>query len=333
MSIIRKILKSEIVTLTDLENLEPEECEIVNYLLYNITLDKRFFIRNNKITNLLLNIKDKSDFDYYKKYPLFYQNLVFYYELLQCDFADRQKFISEYPPNEFLTNSRREYHTFVSTNVMPLNPINEYLILCNLITKSNVDNIDIFDENIKIVYTYKISVALGMNETVALIHVKYRLMNLVNMKNSTKITLYKNILNDIDDDTIEHIKDLIKLKYNVLYYNATGDRRYAVVIFSIQKDILQRKPEYFSLYDILYICMIYNEYLPQLEEILSKNIVILSSLQKSKYKNTIISLIKKLTEKSNTTLSDETKSLVEDIFSMELYNQPSSSVKYAGKIN
>jgi hypothetical protein len=336
MSIIHKILNREIIKLDDLNNIDYEEYEIVCSLLYSFTNDSKFKIANSKITNLISSTKNKNELDYYKKYPLYYQKLIFNYEIFNCDKNKLRQFIVNYPLNEYVTNLRKEHFLFYHLNIITPNSCNPYIAICETIFNTSVDHID--DDTVKSIYSYKLCVSLGINEIVAFLFVKHKILSdmsvkyRINIRNHLEYTV--DTLKKFNDEFAIKLLDKVTLKHDAIMYNSTHNIHYAKQILTKQLHKLKTDPNDLSLRDIIYFYHYHNSaFSTQLEEILINNKQVLINMQKKVIPELLLSIIKDLISETNTDLSDETKVMIQDIFAFDLYNSPSGNVliKFAGK--
>jgi hypothetical protein len=189
------------------------------------------------------------------------------------------------------------------------------------------------------IYSYKLSILIGMDENVVLIFKKF---NVIKYKEyyypsvSLIMTQLYEEIQSYDDERYENIVKTISLKYNAYQYNLTNERQYADNVFDIQMKLLNKNKHWQSLFDLIILCHHKPYYNHHLEKIISENLSVLESLEKSIYGSKIIPLIKSIINPSYEHLTPETKSHVETIFFNELYdkslkNNEDVLVKYAGK--
>lgn len=317
MNVIDKIVSKQDITIDELENLNDEENEIVNYLIFSLTQNLKYFNKNNKIEILFNTLASKTidDLECYKKYPIFYQKLIFDHGLSKCEKEKIYNYIKNYELNDYVTQKLIDINLLFKCDILVPQSDNLTIQILNEINKSkNIYDINKYDDMIKNIPIFKLAITIGMDEKFMMIYSKFKIIKHLKISTDNLIKLYYNKMNNYSDESLKYIKTSIALKYNAIMYNTTKQNHYADALYELQLAKLNEHGNYFALFDLIVICYYQERYRHYLDNIILDNVELLSKLCKSKDGNTLLPIIKVITNKYYQHISDKAKNQINKIY-------------------
>jgi hypothetical protein len=327
MSTIQKVLSKKIVTLDELYTLTNEEYEICCSILYKRFGDDRFNLKENKYRKILHNIASVNELDYLKKYPSYYQYLIFFFGLMKISKEEQYNFIKEYPVNEYINEYTKMFYIFQFCNKLEDIVYKPLFHIIKIIgERMDARLIDNYEDIIKLSYTYRQNVAFGINENAALLFCKSKIIYRARCNYKLNINTVSKVLKKniklIDDELVGFIKRIIFIRRYATKYEITRNHNYIDKIFDIQFNQFSKDKNSIILTDLIIICQKYKKYSHHLEKLLVENKKELIDIQLMQHQSTyVLPSIKLLVSKSNTILSDKTKEMIEDIFFSDIHNE------------
>ena len=329
---IDDILLNKDLSRDEFDNLTDEERFIVYDYIYNISKCPNYEIPNNEITLFLDDISQKTlnDFDRFKKYPVYYQFLIFMKRKSHISKHDMKNFISSYELNDYFTVKIKEYFLFTHCNIID-NPTNQDLILLNNVIKKlfSLKNALIFIDERTVDPMIKLFEFFNIPRQILNISIKFWYIKNCKKNHINVMPELNDLYTEISDPQFENYYDLkkyIELYHDSQHYNISKRTFFRERTFQNTKYFFDKRKSYSLLADLLVLMSINID--PTINELISDNVVILEQLENSSLCNNYLPTIKSLIN-NKTLINDHSRTILEGVFSNCLHDNQQNSTNNA----